>query len=108
MAEYTPYSHNSDVSAGECSCGDDGCTKTARHYADISVPIELSPNTSLGDVSVECCGEPTVVCRENMCNNSCKITVKQKLSVVIPIHYEVDVSMGKSDINCYGNTPCFR
>ncbi|MGN0487638.1 MAG: hypothetical protein ACI4HO_00075 [Ruminococcus sp.] len=108
MTQHTPYCQNNEVSAENCSCGDDGCTKTTRQYADISVPLELKPDASLGDVSVECYGEPTVVCRENRYNNSCKITVNQKIALIIPIHYEVDVSMGKSDINCYGNTPCCR
>ena len=47
----TPYSPVNVDSQRECKCVDDGCTEVSRQYADISVPIELSSNTTLGDVS---------------------------------------------------------
>ena len=108
MAQTTPYSPVNVDPQRECKCGDDGCTKISCQYAEISVPIELKPNATVEDVSVECCGEPSVMCRENRCNNTCQITVRQKISITMPIHYEVDVSMGDSDINCYGNMNCCR
>ena len=104
----TPYSPVNVDSQRECKCGDDGCTKVSRQYADISVPVELSSKATLGDVSVGCCGEPSVVCRENRCDRTCRITVRQKICVTMPIHYEVDVCMGESDINCYGNMTCCK
>ena len=78
MAQTTPYSPVNVDPQRECKCGDDGCTKISRQYAEISVPIELKPNATVEDVSVECCGEPSVMCRENRCNNTCQITVGKK------------------------------
>lgn len=92
----------------QCECAEDGCLSVSRQYAEISVPIELKPNATFKDVSVECCGEPSFVCRENRCNNTCQITVRQKISITMPIHYQVDICMGDSDINCYGNMNCCR
>lgn len=72
------------------------------------VPVTVTPFAHAGKTVTKCCGEPSVVCRENRCNNTCQITVRQKISITMPIHYEVDVSMWDSDINCYGNMNCCR
>lgn len=89
-----------------CDCAQDGCTKTGYHHADIRVPLELKPNTALGDVEVECCGEPTVDCRKSEDCNACKVTVTQKVNIKIPIRYQVTACMGETAMDCGGETPC--
>ncbi|MGN0570968.1 MAG: hypothetical protein ACI4K9_02160 [Candidatus Fimenecus sp.] len=89
-----------------CDCTKDGCTKTGYHYADISVPLELKPNTTLGDVEVECCGEPSVDCRKREGGNTCVVTVTQKVNLKIPIRYQVTACMGETAMDCGGETPC--
>jgi hypothetical protein len=83
-----------------CECPQDACVKTGYHYADISVPVELKSNATIGDVEVECCDEPTADCRQGKCGNTCEITVRQKVSVKIPICYQVVACMGESSIHC--------
>lgn len=80
--------------------------KTVYHYADISVPLELKPHTTLCDMTVECCGEPTVDCRESKSGNACEITLTQKVNIKIPIRYQITACMGETVINCDGEAPC--
>lgn len=83
-----------------CSCTQDGCTKTGHQYADISIPVELKPKTTVGEVEVKCCGEPSVVCEESKCSNVCKVVITQKISINIPIHYQITACTGESTIEC--------
>ncbi|MGN0517895.1 MAG: hypothetical protein ACI4II_04135 [Acutalibacteraceae bacterium] len=108
MTSDTLYRSIMDASSSECKCPKDECVKNCYHYADISVPIEMKPNAKLGDVSIECCGEPSVECCENKCGYTCEITVKQKISIRIPIRYEVDVNMDESAINCDNGVSCCK
>lgn len=54
------------------SCNQDGCAKIGHQYANISIPIELKPETTVGEIEVKCCGEPSVIHEENQCSNVCK------------------------------------
>lgn len=102
----TPFEAEPMPSPEACDCPQDGCVKTGYHYADIRVPLELKPHTALGDMSVECCGEPTVDCRERKSDNTCEVTITQKVNIKIPIRYQVTACMGESVMNCDGETPC--
>ncbi|MGN1194129.1 MAG: hypothetical protein ACI4SB_01450 [Acutalibacteraceae bacterium] len=106
MAENLPYAEEQLILSDGCDCAQDGCVKTGYHYADISVPIELKPNTTLGEVVVECCGEPAVDCCEDKNADCCEVTVTQKVSIKIPLYYQVVACMGESTINCDCDTPC--
>lgn len=55
---------------------------------------------SIGEVTVECCGEPCVNCRECDCGDACEIVVTQKVNIRIPVHYQVTACMGDSTMNC--------
>ncbi|MGN1443392.1 MAG: hypothetical protein ACI4XE_06035, partial [Acutalibacteraceae bacterium] len=90
----------------ECDCTQDSCVKAGYRYAEISVPIELKPNTALGEVVVECCGEPDIDCCEDKNAERCEITVTQKVSIKIPIYYQVAACMGDSTIDCDCDTYC--
>ena len=105
-SNYTPYRSEADPSPATCGCLEDACVKTGYHYADISVPIELKPSATLGAVVVECCGEPAVTCRDDDCGNTCEVTITQKVSIQIPIHYQVAACMGESSIDCDCDTSC--
>lgn len=81
-------------------CRQDGCEKTGYQYADICVPIELKPDAVIGKITVECCGEPDVECKEHSCGKSCGIVVIQKVNIRIPINYKITACIGESVLNC--------
>lgn len=85
---------------GNCPCSKDGCEKIGYQYADICIPIDLKPDAALGNVTVECCGEPCLECLEHSGQNACKVIVTQKVNVRIPIRCQVTACMGESTINC--------
>ncbi len=87
----------------DCDCTQDECIKVGYHYASISVPIELTPSTTLGDVVVECCGEPIVECCEAKCDKKCEVTITQKVSIKIPVCYQVKACMGETKCDCEDN-----
>lgn len=89
-----------------CECGEDGCEKVGYQYADICVPIELTPDAVINKVTVECCGEPFVECEERDCKSACELVVVQKVNIKIPIHYKVTACMGESAINCRCEDHC--
>ena len=83
---------------GECS--QDKCTRIGCQYVDISVPSQLSPHTTLDNVEIECCGEPTVSCQENCCKDTVEVVITQKVRVKFPIRYTVTACMGESVLEC--------
>ncbi len=82
-----------------CECTQDNCTKIGCQYVDISVPIQLEPQTTLDKVEIECCGEPTVSCQDS-CKNTVEVVVTQRVRVKFPIHYTVTACMGESVLDC--------
>ena len=100
MAYETPCQPESSIPSETCGCKQDGCEKVGYQYADISVPVELKSDASIGEVTVECCGEPCVNCRECDCGDACEIVVTQKVNIRIPVHYQVTACMGDSTMNC--------
>ena len=95
-----------DHSHDMCKCQQDDCCKIGYQYADISIPVEIKPKAIVGKIETECCGEPTVVCSENICENSCEVIVTQRVSIKIPICYKVLTCVGESKINCDCKKSC--
>ena len=62
--------------------------------------IQLSPHTTLDNVEIECCGEPTVSCQENCCKDTVEVVITQKVRVKFPIRYTVTACMGESVLEC--------
>ena len=85
-----------------CEYSQDTCTKTGCQYVDISVPIQLSPQTVLDKVEMECCGEPTVSCQDSCCKNTVEFVVTQRIRIKFPIHYMIHAYMGESVLDCAG------
>lgn len=85
-----------------CECSQDKCTTIGCQFVDISVPIHLTPLTSLDKVEIECCGEPTVSCQDSCCKNTVEVVVTQRVRVKFPIHYTVTACMEESVLDCAG------
>lgn len=84
-----------------CNCKDDnGCMKTEYQYADVSIPVKISPDVKVGKIISECCGKPAVSYSENCCESKCELTLTQKIRIKIPIEYNVNVSSGCTSIKC--------
>ena len=83
-----------------CVCEKDECLKIGRQYADVSLPVELKPKTTIGKIEVKCCGEPTVDCEDDICSDVRKIVITQKICVSIPIQYELTARTSDCSIEC--------
>ncbi len=88
----------------DCTC--DECKKEFYQYADISLPIEIKPTATIGKIETECCEEPTIVCHENKCSNTCEVIITQKVSIKIPITYSVISCAGESAVKCCAEDSC--
>ena len=96
-----------DEKSKPCECpAPCGCEKIGYQYLDISVPIEVRPNVTVGQIEAECCGEPSVCCTENSAGNTCEITVTQRISLSLPIRYGITACKGDNKINCAGGECC--
>lgn len=85
--------------AFDCTgCG--GCRKTSCEYTDVSLPIELIPNTCVGDVETCCVGEPCVQCTSVAGGNRVRLTVSQRVKIRIPIDIGVTAVVGAGCISC--------
>lgn len=82
-----------------------GCEKVGYQYLDISVPIEVRPNVTVGQIEAECCGEPTVSCRGSA-GNTCEITVTQRINLSLPIRYGITACKGDDKIGCSSEDCC--
>ena len=83
-----------------CDCSQDGCTKVGYQYVDVSVPIQLKPHTTLDNVEIKCCGEPTIMCRENGCGNTLELTITQRVSVKLPLRYTITACISEAALDC--------
>lgn len=78
----------------------DECEKVAKHYIDISIPVEVKPNARVGNIEMECCGEPVVICDEEKCTDGCGLILMQKVCIKIPLKYSFKSDVGKTFTEC--------
>ena len=94
--------NSNNYSEQPCKCS--SCSATGYQYADISIPIEICPDISIGQIETECCGAPTIVCCEYNCCY-CEVILNQKICIKIPVKYNVTAIAGESCICCDCNPP---
>lgn len=80
--------------------GRDDCQKTGYEYTDVSLPIELIPNTCVGPVETCCVGEPCVQCESVAGGSRVRLTVSQRVKIRIPIDIGVTAVVGSGCISC--------
>ncbi len=97
---------NSDYGKNLCesnqSCHQLECTKTYFQHANISLPVEIKPAAMVGEIEMECCGEPVLTNRACKDCNTCEVLITQQLCVKIPIVYKVSANISDcaSIISC--------
>jgi len=94
-----PPSHPDD-------CSFDEFRRNIPQYADISLPVDIDPSASVGRIVTEWLGDPVVVCRKDHCDNTCRITITQRVRVIIPVTYCVITCVGDPDIDCCVRGSC--
>ena len=75
-----------------CGC-EHGCERETK------VPVEFEPTAKVGEVEVECCGDPEVKC-ECTHEGTIKVVIAQNLFIKVPVCYDVKVKTGKSHVDC--------
>lgn len=88
----------------ECTEGE--CTNISYQYAAVSLPVEIKPTAKMGEIEVECLGDPFMECRENRCKKTCEVTILQNIRVRIPITYKVVACAGDATVECCCDEPC--
>lgn len=73
---------------------------------DISLPIVIDPSAVVGRIKTEWCDEPIVVCHQDPCEKSCKVTISQRVCVTIPVTYSVLTCVEDPTINCCAGDSC--
>lgn len=111
MTHFIENSTLSDLVKEDCLCPppeppEFGCTTTSLQYADISVPIEIKPNVTIGKIDTQCCGAPVVCCKDNNTNNTCEINITQTVCIKIPINYNIMACIGEEKIDCSCDKDC--
>lgn len=85
------------------------CTSVTSQYADVSVPLKLSPYANVGALVTECCGEPVLAlrpCQSGNCSCGCEITITQTICIRIPIEYGTAADVGGTTAICKKNCNC--
>lgn len=83
-----------------CSCRPDSCSKSATQCVSVSLPVEVSPVASVGEITTSCQGTPVVTCQTDGTRNVCVLTVTQQVCMTIPVNYGVRTSAGTAEIGC--------
>ena len=80
-------------------CEKDGCYKECNFYTGVSLPVEIEPKATVGEVETVCCGDPIVKkdCDDCSCH---RVTITQNFFIKIPICYQVKTSVGKCESSC--------
>lgn len=76
------------------------CSQCGFQYADISTPIEICPDSNLGKIETECCGEPFIECEHEPCSSSLNVVITQTVKIKIPITVGIRAIEGTSYIQC--------
>lgn len=79
---------------------DECCAQLCYQYADVSIPLELFPETELGHIETECCGEPVIQCEHEPCCSNCNIIITQSVKIKIPVKVGIKTKEGNSFIQC--------
>ncbi len=85
-------------------CRPDGEKKTAKQYLDVNIPVDIKPQVKPRDISMECCGEPVVICDTEKPGKDCRIIIVQKLCVKLPICFSFDAKVGEIVTECSNNS----
>ena len=89
-----------------CACRPDSCSKSASQCVSVSLPIEVSPAATLGEITTSCQGTPTVTCQTDASRNLCVLTVTQQVCLSIPVCYGVSTTAGAAEIACAEDSGC--
>jgi hypothetical protein len=83
----------------------------AMSYQDVTVcvPVTIKPYGQVGNVKVQCLGQPVVRTGGDMCpgceEGVCQFTISQKLKVQVPVFFGARAEAGKASVDC-GRSGC--
>ncbi|MBQ8605862.1 MAG: hypothetical protein IJ408_03925 [Clostridia bacterium] len=88
-----------DKDCPENTAEKEGCYKECDFFTGVSLPLEIKPEAKVGDIEVECLGDPEV---KKICTEDCshKIVITQNFFVKVPVCYYIKTAVGKCDSIC--------
>jgi hypothetical protein len=84
----------------KCTDEQDDCFKIGSKEVDITLPIEVRPDTDMGEIEIHCCGEPRIECMNEPCENGLYIEIRQRAKIVIPVKFNVKAIAKDTSIKC--------
>ena len=100
MRIHEVYDHEPILTCQGGGCPHETCGKVGTQCVDIAAVVTLTPNVTVGTVSVTCQGAPAVTCETNDNGASCTVRLVQKVCVSVPVTYGVASSEGDTSITC--------
>ena len=83
------------------------CTDRVEKEVKLSLPAAIKPFAEIGNIEAHCLGEPTVTPGWHPCGQKdgfCVFTVKQRVSIELPITFGADVYLDEVYTDC-GHEP---
>ena len=94
------YGHEPITPCQMGGCPPDPCEKVGTQCVDISAAVTLTPEVTVGTVTVTCEGAPRVTCETNGNGASCTLRLVQQVCVSVPVTYGVTMAAGETAIVC--------
>ena len=66
------------------------CVRTAVRYCEVELPLDVSATAKIGRPEASCCGKPAF--ESEQISNGCRLVVRQRLQISVPIAYEAVVT----------------
>ena len=78
---------------------DNICETVTNQIIGVNTPVKLKPLVDIGEMKIDC---RDLKLLKSPCSNknNCEFTIKQTVSVEIPISYHVDVDTKESYVDC--------
>ena len=80
------------------------CPTTTYQEVDVCVPVSIAPYATVGEVQVNCCGEPTVTQGTASCagtvGGTCAFTISQRVCIAVPVVFGASAVVGNYAVNC--------
>lgn len=94
------YGHEPILNCQSGCCPQENCEKVGTQCVDIAAAVTLTPEVTVGAVTVTCQGTPVVTCETNGNGASCTVRLVQQVCVSVPVTYGVAMTAGDTTIAC--------
>ncbi len=77
-----------------CSDYNDSCSTVVYQAVDVGLPITLTPSVNVGNIKLQCGGEPRVELHLSPCGSRMELRIIQTVTYKIPVEYSIVSNTG--------------